>query len=472
MNFKNKKVLLVGLGILGGGVSTAKWLIEQGAKLTITDIKDEKYLKKSISRLKGLKIKYVLGEHREKDFLASDLAVVNQDVPLKSHFIQFALKNKVPVLSELSIFSNFCLSERQVAVTGTRGKTTTVNWIAFILRQKFPRTQIAGNSPKNPLLTMLKKIKTDDPVVLEVPSYQLEYPAKNFRPRVAVITNIYRDHVNRHGSVEEYAKAKMAIFANQKKGDYLILNYDNKWTKEILKKSLKQNISFYSLKKLPKIIKDGIYLDDRGNLILRNEGVESVAMSSKHIPKDFGEHNVCNLMIGILVGNIFDIDSKVIEGVVDGLPTVLYRQEKIFDGKHKKQSLKVYNDSTATSPEATIAAINRFHKDSFFIIGGTDKDLAFKDLAKNISQKINSEDVVFLTGSATDKLLVELKKKWKNIVTKDSLEECLIFAEERISNGKKYKNLVFSPAAKSFEKFKNEYDRGVQFNKLFARVFR
>lgn len=451
---RDKRVLLVGLGILGGGVATAKWLVKNGAKLTITDLKDEKYLSSSIKKLERevksekRKVKYVLGCHKEEDFKNSDLIVLNPDVPVDSPFVKIAKEAGVPITNELNIFVENVKTKNIVAITGTRGKTTTVQWTAFLMDKILGRTFVVGNSPKQPFLGMIDKIKKNDYVVIEAPSYHLEIVNKSFKPKVSVITNIFRDHINRHKTKSNYAKIKMNIFKHQDKDDYLILNKQDKWTEKILKKKLKPKVILFPNKKvLPKL------------------------------PKDFGEHNENNLTIAVLVLNILSSRhpcvgrGPVLAKYIKELPQPTFRQEKVLENK----KMLVVNDSAATSPEATIAAVKRFSSTSlgtsnssnlFLITGGTDKGLYYKELGEFLSKNISSKNLILLGGSATEKLKKNLK--FKEVNEFETLEECIKEAL-RLRSGQAKTTLLFSPGAKSFEKFKNEFDRGEKFNKLVKK---
>ena len=140
MNLKNKKVLLMQLGILGGGVATARFLVEHGAKLKVVDHADKSIFKESLEKLKDLNIEYSFGPYKEKDFLDTDILVINPNVSIKDIFVEIAKKARKPIENELTLFYKFCPSREIVAITGTRGKTTTANWTTHILRQKFPNT--------------------------------------------------------------------------------------------------------------------------------------------------------------------------------------------------------------------------------------------------------------------------------------------------------------------------------------------
>jgi UDP-N-acetylmuramoylalanine--D-glutamate ligase len=443
MDLKDKKVLLVGLGILGGGLATAKWLLEKEADLSITDLKTEEELKDSIEELKGFEIKYTLGEHKEEDLKDLDFVVLNPDVPFDSPFVEEIKKRDIPIENELTLFSKELPTKNFVAITGTRGKTTTVNWTGFLMNEILGNTVIAGNSPKEPFLNSLKKINKDSFVVAEVPSFQLEVIEENLHPKVSVITNIYRDHINRHYDEENYARIKGNIFRGQGESDFVVLNKENKWTDKFLKE-LASASSGVAKGNKPEVI----MFPDEGLL--------------PELPEDFGEHNKQNLMIAMSVLKIFGGDLSKVPDLISKLPQIKFRQEVIYED----ENLKVINDTTSTSPEAAIAAVERFKGDDLILLtGGTDKGLHYESLSKYLNENISNERLVLLSGSATEKMKEHLK--FENLNEFDTLEECLQYA--KYLKGKK--TIVFSPGSKSFEKFNNEMHRGDEFNRLFKEVF-
>lgn len=447
MELKGKKVLQMGLGILGGGAATARFLAEKGTDLTVTDMKDETALKLSLEKLRDFegKIKFVLGEHRENDFLENDIIVINPDVPADNKFVKLAREAGKQIENELTLFYKFCPSKKIVAVTGTRGKTTTVNWIAHFLKSQNPDTLIIGNTPEKPFLQEIKKCNENTDIVIEVPSYHLEIvDENNFKPHIAVITNIYRDHINRHKTMEEYAMTKANIFKGQGENDFLIFNKENEWTDFFLNQKPKSKILFSS-----------------------NQTTFSQDEIDEFVQK-WGIHNLHNLEVASLVALTLGISPEEIKKQIATLPQIKFREEKVFDnGK-----LQIYNDTTATSPEALTAAMERFSSSDekvIFISGGTDRELDYKNWAKVAQKIIKPENLVLLSGSATKKIKKELN--WEKFNEFDSLKECLeealkmIKAEEKIPS-----KIIFSPGAKSFEKFKNEFDRGEQFNLLVKNL--
>src|SRR3990172_7295971 len=399
MIFKNKKVLQVGLGILGGGVGTANYLIKKGAILTITDLKTKKDLKNSIKKIKvprlrsgqAKKVAYRLGKHDEKDFRQADIIVFNQSVPFGSRWVKFAQKLKKPIESDLTIFSGFLKGNKgeYIGITGTRGKTTTSHWLSHFL----PEATLGGNMPAKGLAylaTLKKKL-----YVLELSSFQLEYAnEKTLPPKIAIITNLYIDHLNYHGTLKKYFRAKYKIFANQTKNDYLILNRDNKNTKSILKAKPKSKIYFFALS--PLSLKVDVIFAEEDRVVFQKNGQRKFICKLK---KDFTGHLRSNLLPAMLAAYLYGENWETICRKIKGLPQVPFRQEIII----KRPNLTVINDSAATSPEATMAAIERFRSQDtprplgrgvsklILICGGTDKQLDFRGLVKQIIKNIEPD---------------------------------------------------------------------------------
>lgn len=469
---KNKKVLLVGLGLLKGGLSTALWLLKQKPQLTITDLKTEKELTPTLNRLKKYQksIKLVLGKHRKKDFYKNDLIVLNPAInTFNNPYIEIARKKNIPVENELTLFLKYLKYKKIfsyiIGITGTRGKTTTSLWLYHFLSKKFP-TLIGLNNPDSPLLFQTPKIKNNFYIVLEIPSFHLEL-VNNFNPKIAIITNLYRDHLDRYLKFKNYLKTKAKIFITQSPNNYLILNNNNSWTKNFLNYKPKSQVFFFSLKPLP-LNKNGIFLKNN-YLYFQNKKEIKELFNVKQFINKWGIHNLENLMASLLSSYLLGIDFHSLKILIKSLPQPPFRQQEIFSNKY----VKIINDSAATTPEATISAIKRFsyYKNLILITGGTDKNLQFKELAKIIVKNIPSSNLILLKDTATLKIIKEFPKlKYQNFYLCDSLKECLTQAKSLIK--KSNKNLIlFSPASKSFNKFKNEYHRGKIFNQLVKEIF-
>lgn len=435
-NYAGEKVLVFGFGILGGGVATVRWLLHHGAQVTVTDLKSREELAPSIEKISG-DVVYHLGGHTKEDIEDADIVVVNPDVPISNEFIRYAQKLGKQIENEATIFYEL-FPGKIIAVTGTRGKTTTTLWINHFLNTTH-RSSIAGNSTTNPYLQVLEQADKLDVAVVETPSYHLElFPARR-APDIAVITNLTPDHLNRHGSMTQYIATKARLFAGQKATDHLILNADDPNTELLLQKNPLAQISFFSVQKHePAEILEGF---------------------------DRGEHNAANLLAAALAAHLAGCSWTDIQNAIPTLPQAAMRQEIVF----QNDCLTVINDTTATSPEGAIAAIRRFESpNSIFIFGGTDRQLTF-DAWAQAANRIDPDRVVFIAGSATDKMLEVLG--WKHAFVFDTLSECIQAALEK---SKQYPaaTVIFSPGAKSFEKFKNEYDRGEQFNEIINRLLK
>lgn len=460
MELKDKKVLLVGLGILGGGLSMAQYLLKKGAKVTITDLRTKAELEGMIKKLPAT-VKYCLRKHDKKDFETADIIIFNPAVPATSPWVKLAKKLKKEYFNDYTFFltnikeTNPCALV--IGITGTRGKTTTAMWTNHLIKDSV----LGGNIPEANLLKIMNK-KTNI-FVLELSSFQLEHATKNSpAPNIAVLTNIYTDHLNRYGSFENYKKMKFKIFENQTKEDVLVLNLDEPITKEVLAQKPKSTLFFISKKKLPKT-KNGLYFEG-DDIYYQYKGEISKAATVKGL----APHEKNNLLATMLVAHLAGVDGKEIAANLKNLPQAKFRQQKVFENKN----FTIINDSAGTSPDATIAAIEKFKGKNFVLIsGGTNKELDFVELAKKIKKDVPLENLYLLEGTATNKLIAELKKI--NYIKGDfeayeNLDEIL----DIISAGYNKGTVVFSPGAASFGKFKNEFDRGDTFNKLAIKYFK
>jgi UDP-N-acetylmuramoylalanine--D-glutamate ligase len=339
--FHNKKVVLVGLGILGGGLSMAKFILKEGGTLTILDKNKKENFSKEIKALSKYKVKYVFGEHKESDIVKADIIVCNPAVPYFSDFVTLARKHKKLIYNDFSLFQAYLAhignTTPQVWITGTRGKTTTTLWSAHLLGD----TAIVGG---NVVGNGLQKIcyQKGKYFVLETSNFQLEYPLNESThiPEVAVLTNIFTDHLNRHKTFEEYKRVKHTVFSYQNGSGVLLLNKKESSVKDIKQKNVidisKINVATYTTKVFP-------------------------------------THQAVALSFAIATAKHFGISDKDIKARIKSLPQAPMRQEVIT----KVEGITYINDSAATSPEALLASLASFPK-AVFIIGGTNAELDFK----------------------------------------------------------------------------------------------
>jgi len=436
MNLKNKNILVVGLGQHGGGLGVVKYLVQKGAKVRITDLKNKKELQSPLKEISNLPIKYTLGRHYQKDFLSCDLIIRNPAVPQNSPYLVKAKKAGIPIEMEIGLFLDQSPSHKIIGITGTKGKTTTAWLIYQILKKQQPATVIGGNMRLSMLDLLPNKIKKNSWIVLELSSWQLEgLKNKKFSPPISIITNIYRDHINRYRTMKKYVQAKELIFQYQNKNDHLILNQNNAWSKKLARKA-KGEICFFDAEQVPYSIKKNAKLK--------------------------GKHNLANIAAALKVAQILNINPAIAQKAVINFAAIPDRLEKIS----QKNNVTFYNDTTATNPSAAQAALKSFNKKPIiWLAGGADKDLHFQQLAQT-AKKSHIQAVVLLKGSATAKLQKSLKRYCPNLPLYGPFDNFSRAVRKAYQLAQANQIILLSPAAASFGMFKNEFDRGRKFKKI------
>ncbi len=502
--FKSKRVTLMGLGLLGRGVGDAVFLAKAGAKLTVTDLKNKKELTPSLKALKKFKdIKFVLGEHRLEDFQKTDMVVKAAGVPLDSPFVLEAQKCGIPVAMSASLFAEYTEAE-VVGITGTRGKST----VAFLLREilkernkernKKEHNKTNSKTNSNPsknsaskvflggnvlgvsTLNLLSKTKAGDTAVLELDSWQLQgfggthnrqLPKKpeeffGFSPSVAVFTTFMPDHMNYYNNdMKRYFDDKANIYRFQTADDVLIMS---------------EQVADYIKRFGP-------------------EPKSKVAIArTTDIPDSWkikipGEHNRLNIALAFAAAKFLGVSEKTIRKVVESFKAIPGRLELV----RKYKGVEIYNDTNATTPEATMAGLMAFgknsgknsHKDpnknsdknpknnqgTILIFGGADKNLNPNELLKILSHYAKA--LVVLPGTGTDlikeKITAEYFDRPSEKSGSSSKRLSVIFVKnmaEAVKSALGFAvsgdRILMSPAFASFGLFKNEYDRGDQFNKI------
>ncbi len=464
-NFKNKKVVIMGLGAYknGSGVSAAIFLARLGADVLVTDLRKKDELKEQLKKLEKYKnIKYILGEHREKDFKNTNLIIKNPAVPKDSKFLKIARKNKIRIHNDWTIF----MEEKEneiIAVTGTRGKSTTVTLIDEFLKIKY-KTHLCGNIGVSPL-AIFSKIKKDDIVVAELSSWLLG-DFKNIKksPHISIVTNLMPDHLNKYKNLKEYYNDKKNIFKFQKKEDILILNKDYKETRE-LSGEAKGAVFWFSEKKLLKR-ENGVFLKGE-DIYFQIDGKARKVASIKN-RKIQGEHNKQNILAACAAAILKDVKKSEIQNIINNFSGVSDRLEFL----RELNGVKFYNDTTATSPDAAIVALKTLgseKKNIILLAGGSDKKLDYKDFAKMV--KKYTKGIILFSGDATEKIKKELEKvKYKNILAEvKDMKDAVKTAQKYIQKGD---IVLLSPAAASFGLFKNEFDRGESFCDVVTKLKR
>ena len=441
-SFKGKKVLIMGLGLLGRGLGDARFFAEEGAEVLVTDLKTEEQLKDSLEQLKGFpSIRYRLGGHQLEDFKGQDMVIKAAGVPLDSPYIEEARKNGIPIEMDASLLAKLAKGVIFIGITGTRGKTTTTALIYQIAQRAFGKSAqkvfLGGNIRGTATLPLIRQLKAGDIVVLELDSWQLQgFGEAKISPHIAVFTNLLNDHLNYYkNSVERYLEDKAQIFLHQKQNDYLVAG-----------------------KKVAHLLTAKYFSAIQNPMCVGH---------AEAVPQDWdiklkGLHNRENIALAIQAAKILGVDYEVIKEVVEGFAGVEGRLQ--FLKNHK--GISIYNDTTATTPDATIAGLKALSKDKnvVLIMGGADKTLDMSELMKFIP--LAAKSVFVLPGTGTEKnkaAIQDLEKNGVPVTFSASLKDAF---DAAISASRPGDVLLFSPAFASFGLFKNEYDRGDQFAAL------
>ena len=443
-DIKGKKVTVMGLGLNGGGEAAVRFFLNKGAYVTVTDMKTEEQLKATVDKLNAdstldhSRLTYRLGEHKIEDFETADCVIKNPGVKFEGNKYLAAAR---AIESDLSIF--LCFTECPIiAVTGSKGKSSTVSAIYYGLKEAGFEAFLGGNITVSPL-TFFDQVNSDTPVVIEFSSWQLaDLRGRGvLRPHISVITKIVPDHQNWYGNMEDYVADKRLIYADQTKGDYSIFDSDD-WGDRFASES-KATVLRYGTK--------AKWTIELGELL---------------VP---GIHMKTNAQNAALVMHLMGIPDERIKEILQKWPGIDHRLQYFHSWKNAAgQTVKFYNDSCATVPEAAAAATQAFGKPVILMTGGTDKGLELTPLIKTLtapdSDTIKVKDIYLLKGTATDKLLPELNKAGiKYHGPFEGLEPLL--KEYKENAGEEV--FVFSPGATSFGLFSNEFDRG---NKYMAAV--
>jgi UDP-N-acetylmuramoylalanine--D-glutamate ligase len=435
-HFAGKRITVMGLGLLGRGLGDVRYLAEQGAILTVTDLKTREQLATSLEALAGFPdISYVLGEHRLEDFRDRDLILKAAGVPLDSPYIEEAKRNRIPVVMSAAWFAQIA-GIPVVGVTGTRGKSTTTHMLEAILKRAGKKVLLGGNVRGVSTLALLPEVTPDAIALMELDSWQLQgFADLGIAPTVAVFTTFFPDHLNYYkNDLDRYLADKAGIFLNQAATDTLIIGAQ----------AAPQIRAAYGDRMAAHVVE----VSDHD---LRDDWTLAIP----------GEHNRYNAALAVEAARALDIPDEAIREALATFTGVPGRLERIatVDG------VDYYNDTTATTPEATLAGLTalsaKYDGRVLAIMGGADKNLDFDTLIAAIPSL--TKRVELLAGTGTDRI-------------RDRLPEAEVFDNlaAAVGNARRHAQpgdaIVLSPAFASFGMFQNEFDRGDQFNSLVAAL--
>lgn len=447
MIFKNKKITVVGLG--RSGFASAKFLNGLEAQVRVTENSKKKETLESADFLKKLGVSVETGGHTEAFIRGSDLIVTSPGVSKKSPPMIAAKKLKIPVISEIELASFFCTGTK-VAVTGSNGKTTTSHLIHRILRDAHKKSVLCGNVG-NVFLDSVHEIDQQTVTVIELSSFQLE-DSLTFRPEIAVVLNVSPNHLDRHGDMGSYIRAKEGIFKNQKKGDVLILNHDDPTVKAMAKKARSRIIYFSK-----NAIVQGVFARN-GKIVMREGIQEKIFLDCRNF-KLKGDHNLENILAAAAVARLLKIPSLSVQRTLDEFQTLEHRIEPIgtLEGIH------FINDSKSTTIESTKAAIRSVNGPMILIAGGRDKGMRFDEIERLVEARVKQ---VVLYGEAREKIAAA----WEHFDRYRMEKDFRMAVRSAFRMADPGDTVLLSPMCASFDQFSCFEERGKVFKAIYEQL--
>jgi UDP-N-acetylmuramoylalanine--D-glutamate ligase len=438
------------MGLARTGIATALFSAGYGATVTAIDEKPEAELGDVAAKLRVAGVTLELGASAAgAAFLDQDLIVVSPGVPAKLPSLDLARARGIPVWSEIELAWRF-LRGKLVAITGSNGKTTTTSLVAHILKTAGIPTLVGGNIG-TPLLAVVESSTDKSITVAEISSFQLE-TVEAFRPEIGVLLNLTPDHLDRHASFEEYARAKMRMFENQLDRDAALLNADD--IEVTRRMPSRAHVFWFSRQKR---VAEGAFLRD-DQIIFRIEGDEIPLARRDEIPLR-GEHNVENVLAACAAAYLAGAEPAAIASGVKTFKGVEHRLEFVAE----ISGVAFYNDSKATNVDAALKAVEAFPSSLLVILGGKDKGSPYTPLREPLRKRARAAIVI---GAAAEKIASELSGAVP-VEQAGTLDRALAIAMEMAKPGDV---VLLAPACSSFDQFENYEHRGHAFKGLVAKL--
>ncbi len=426
----------MGLGLLGRGLKDTLFLVECGARVTVTDLKTRDQLAESVRRLEGKPCALKLGGHDPDDFVNADMILRNADVPASSPYLELARAHGVPIEMDESLFCKHF--EGTVAgITGTRGKTTTTTLIHRILTHAGLSAHLAGNILGQATLPLLGTASAGDIVVLELSSWQLQgFHGARLSPHAAVFTNIHPDHLNRYSGMDDYIGDKKAIYRYQRDEDVCVFNRDQAETARLAEEA-PGRVEFFSAADIP-------------------------SDWNVRLP---GAHNRENVAAAVALTRFLGVSDSVIRETVEDFDGVEHRLQPLGE----IGGVEFINDTTSTSPAAGCAALDALQGRRILLIaGGSDKKLDLTPFARAAAER--AVYIALLDGSATDALHEGITAAGGGSRVSGRFSDLAPAVGALMDRALPGDVILLSPGCASFGMFANEYDRGRRFIRVFERL--
>lgn len=452
-NWSERHVLIIGAARQGQAL--ARYLAKEGAKVILNDKRSADELADVVSSFEHTSVECVFGSHPLELLDRVDLICLSGGIPLTLPIVQAAIERKMPLTNDSQIFME-SVKAPVIGITGSAGKTTTTTLVGRMAKAAVIGSQRAwiGGNIGLPLVEFLDKIQRKDTVILELSSFQLE--RMTISPHVATILNITPNHLDRHGSMANYTAAKARILNYQTASDVAVLNREDKASWELRSEVIGKIVSFGLKRPLPGQV--STYIDGKKLMLQTADGVEELML--REFIQLRGEHNIVNVLAACAIAYAAGFPTSAMVAGVKDFTGVEHRLELVRTWR----GTQWYNDSIATAPERTMAALRSFTEPIILLLGGRDKELPWEDLSRMVHNRVNH---VIIFGEASFKIIAALGlltpgERLTSISCASDFENALYQAAQLSEPGDV---VLLSPGCTSYDTFKDFEERGNYFKK-------
>lgn len=450
-SYTGKRVVI--LGLARQGTALARYLAEEGAQVTVSDLRGPEALKANIEALSGLEVSFVLGEHPNTLLDRADTLALSGGVPTTLPLVREAVRRGMNITNDAQVFLEKCPAP-VIGITGSAGKTTTTTLVGEMCKAAGFKTWVGGNIG-NPLISDVRKIQPMDKVIMELSSFQLELMTRS--PHIAAVLNVTPNHLDRHANMEEYVAAKAHILLYQKPDDVAVLGYDNAWARALAWEA-RGRVLFFGMAQAGA---EGAFRRN-GNLVLRVNGQEQVICRTNQV-RLLGDHNLQNVLAACAIAYAADVPLQAMQQIARTFTGVEHRLELVRTHK----GVRYYDDSIATAPERTVAALKAFNAPLILLAGGRDKNLPWEEMASLTRRKVRH---LIVFGEAADRIVRAVRESetkepngsvaLRGIHRAADLEDAVHIAARLARPGDV---VLLSPGGTSFDAFRDFAERGDKF---------
>ena len=449
---KDKHIVI--LGLARQGTALARFLTEAGAEVTVSDLQSEEVLADQLQELSNMPIRYVLGGHPISLLDEADVLCLSGGVPVDIPIVEEALERGIPLSNDAQVFLDNCPAP-VIGITGSAGKTTTTALVGRMCRLAGLRTWVGGNIG-NPLIADLAAIEPRDRVVMELSSFQLELMTTS--PQIAAVLNITPNHLDRHKTMEAYIAAKKNIVTHQSAEDSAVLGYDDANARALALETPAHLVFFSNGAE----VEAGAFKTN-GELTLRVAGVDREICEASDV-KLLGDHNLSNVLAASALAALAGVPLEAIRGVATTFTGVEHRLELVRD----VDGARWYNDSIATAPERSLAAMRSFEEPIVLLAGGRDKDLPWDEFVEEVLGRVRRLITFGEAGQMIARMVESARESsgetmLGEVTRVGTLEEAV---EEAARAARSGDVVLLAPGGTSFDAFRDFAERGERFKEL------